>query len=186
VRDIGDALGMSYQRVHEIVDVSTGKGAVKRRVTLQSDTGEANRIEVGDCTFCGAAANDVQKLIAGPGVYICDRCVELAHEVDVKAQERTSDLTMLAPLPLGDGKARCSFRGRKRDQARGEAMVHAPLRPRVGKHTKRTRDAGVGICRDCSARRGSRRTSLTSLNDGATCSRTGRRARCWATRAQHP
>ncbi|SDZ05204.1 ATP-dependent Clp protease ATP-binding subunit ClpX [Evansella caseinilytica] len=27
------------------------------------------------CSFCGAAENQVKKLIAGPGVYICDECV---------------------------------------------------------------------------------------------------------------
>jgi hypothetical protein len=28
------------------------------------------------CSFCGKAAKDVQKLIAGPGVYICNECVQ--------------------------------------------------------------------------------------------------------------
>jgi hypothetical protein len=28
------------------------------------------------CSFCGKAAKDVRKLIAGPGVYICDGCVQ--------------------------------------------------------------------------------------------------------------
>ncbi|MCW2685432.1 MAG: ATP-dependent protease Clp, ATPase subunit [Mycobacterium sp.] len=29
------------------------------------------------CSFCGRLADDVDKLIAGPGVYICDQCVGL-------------------------------------------------------------------------------------------------------------
>lgn len=36
------------------------------------------------CTFCGKAHTEVSKLVAGPGVYICDECVNLC--VDVIAQ----------------------------------------------------------------------------------------------------
>ena len=33
------------------------------------------------CTFCGKAQEEVQRIIAGPGVYICNECVELCHEI---------------------------------------------------------------------------------------------------------
>lgn len=33
------------------------------------------------CTFCGKTHDDVEKLIAGPSVYICDECVELCNEI---------------------------------------------------------------------------------------------------------
>ena len=33
------------------------------------------------CSFCGKADEDVKKLIAGPGVYICDGCVQLCNEI---------------------------------------------------------------------------------------------------------
>ena len=33
------------------------------------------------CSFCGAHQEDVRKLIAGPGVYICDQCVDLCHDI---------------------------------------------------------------------------------------------------------
>jgi hypothetical protein len=33
------------------------------------------------CSFCGKNRKQVKQLVAGPGVYICDRCVELCHEV---------------------------------------------------------------------------------------------------------
>jgi len=33
------------------------------------------------CSFCGKAQEQVKKLIAGPGVYICDECVELCMEI---------------------------------------------------------------------------------------------------------
>jgi hypothetical protein len=33
------------------------------------------------CSFCGKRENEVRKLIAGPGVFICDQCVALANEI---------------------------------------------------------------------------------------------------------
>ena len=33
------------------------------------------------CSFCGKGQDQVRKLVAGPGVYICDQCVELCNEV---------------------------------------------------------------------------------------------------------
>jgi ATP-dependent Clp protease ATP-binding subunit ClpX len=33
------------------------------------------------CSFCGKIQEQVKKLIAGPGVYICDECIELCNEI---------------------------------------------------------------------------------------------------------
>ena len=33
------------------------------------------------CSFCGKSQKQVRKLIAGPGVYICDECIELCNEI---------------------------------------------------------------------------------------------------------
>ena len=33
------------------------------------------------CSFCGKSQKQVQQLIAGPGVYICDECIELCNEI---------------------------------------------------------------------------------------------------------
>lgn len=33
------------------------------------------------CSFCGKAQDEVKKLVAGPGVYICDECIELCREI---------------------------------------------------------------------------------------------------------
>ena len=49
-------------------------------------TGEAG--ELLKCSFCGKTQKQVQQLIAGPGVYICDECVELCNEI---IDERQSD-----------------------------------------------------------------------------------------------
>ena len=33
------------------------------------------------CSFCGKSQKQVKKLIAGPGIYICDECVDLCNEI---------------------------------------------------------------------------------------------------------
>ncbi|MFM9103069.1 MAG: ClpX C4-type zinc finger protein, partial [Cyanobium sp.] len=33
------------------------------------------------CSFCGKSQEQVRKLIAGPGVYICDECIDLCNEI---------------------------------------------------------------------------------------------------------
>ena len=33
------------------------------------------------CSFCGKMQDEVQRLIAGPGVYICNECVELCESI---------------------------------------------------------------------------------------------------------
>lgn len=33
------------------------------------------------CSFCGKGQDQVRKLVAGPGVYICDSCIQLCNEV---------------------------------------------------------------------------------------------------------
>lgn len=42
----------------------------------------ANNVEEKvSCSFCGKSSDEVRKLIAGPGVYICDECVELCMDI---------------------------------------------------------------------------------------------------------
>ena len=36
------------------------------------------------CSFCGKPQEQVRKLVAGPGVYICDECIELCSEIVVE------------------------------------------------------------------------------------------------------
>jgi ATP-dependent Clp protease ATP-binding subunit ClpX len=33
------------------------------------------------CSFCRRSENEVAKLVAGPGVYICDECVSIANDI---------------------------------------------------------------------------------------------------------
>jgi ATP-dependent Clp protease ATP-binding subunit ClpX len=51
------------------------------------DTGELLK-----CSFCGKSQKQVKKLIAGPGVYICDECIDLCNEI---IEEELTDSTEL-------------------------------------------------------------------------------------------
>ncbi|HEY5113448.1 MAG TPA: ATP-dependent Clp protease ATP-binding subunit ClpX, partial [Coriobacteriia bacterium] len=52
------------------------------------------------CSFCGKPQRQVRKLIAGPGVYICDECVELCNEiVDEEVEEERAETLFSGDLP---------------------------------------------------------------------------------------
>lgn len=51
------------------------------------------------CSFCGKSQKQVKRLIAGPGVYICDECIELCNEIIAEESAETSDLS-LDQLPI--------------------------------------------------------------------------------------
>jgi ATP-dependent Clp protease ATP-binding subunit ClpX len=51
------------------------------------------------CSFCGKSSEQVRKLIAGPGVYICDECVELCNEIlDEELLNSSHDTAIQPPL----------------------------------------------------------------------------------------
>jgi ATP-dependent Clp protease ATP-binding subunit ClpX len=48
--------------------------------------------ELLKCSFCGKSQKQVKKLIAGPGVYICDECIDLCNEIIEEELAETSTL----------------------------------------------------------------------------------------------
>ena len=50
------------------------------------------------CSFCGKSQKQVKKLIAGPGVYICDECIDLCNEIIEEELAQGSDV-QLEDLP---------------------------------------------------------------------------------------
>lgn len=53
------------------------------------------------CSFCGKSQDQVKKLIAGPGVYICDECVDLCNEIlDEELFDSSQTQTKDQSLPL--------------------------------------------------------------------------------------
>ncbi len=49
------------------------------------------------CSFCGKSQKQVKKLIAGPGVYICDECIDLCNEI---IEEELAEATELGLTEL--------------------------------------------------------------------------------------
>ena len=59
------------------------------------DTGELLK-----CSFCGKSQKQVKKLIAGPGVYICDECIDLCNEIIEEELTDTGELQFdQLPIP---------------------------------------------------------------------------------------
>ena len=50
--------------------------------------------ELLKCSFCGKTQKQVKKLIAGPGVYICDECIDLCNEIIEEELAEPGDLMM--------------------------------------------------------------------------------------------
>jgi ATP-dependent Clp protease ATP-binding subunit ClpX len=63
---------------------------------MSTRIGEAN--DLLKCSFCGKTQKQVKKLIAGPGVYICDECIDLCNEIIVEELSEANTLG-LADLP---------------------------------------------------------------------------------------
>jgi len=58
------------------------------------------------CSFCGKSQKQVKKLIAGPGVYICDECIDLCNEI---IEEELSESSEMRWDELPKPKEICEF-----------------------------------------------------------------------------
>ncbi len=54
--------------------------------------------ELLKCSFCGKSQKQVKKLIAGPGVYICDECIDLCNEI-IEEEFSTTEEISFTELP---------------------------------------------------------------------------------------
>jgi hypothetical protein len=97
LRDIAEALEVSYQRVHQIIQGTGGLPDWR----LRKKSGDLA------CSFCGASPADAAKLIAGPGVAICDCCVGLCRQAHAGWAPAERAGTVLTPVSTGE----CSFCG---------------------------------------------------------------------------
>ena len=123
MREIADALGLSYQRVHQIVDTAAGKGAVKECRTTAV------------CSFCGADKSTTRRLIGGPGeLLVCEQCVIRAQDLIAGRARDANEQTRLVSVDPVNDNARCAFCGKKRQRV--ASMVEAPNQPLTGTFTK--------------------------------------------------
>src|SRR5690349_14111773 len=100
--------------------------------------------ESGDllkCSFCGKSQKQVKKLIAGPGVYICDECIDLCNEIIEEELAESSELG-LDHLP----KPREIFDFLE-NYVIGQDVAKKSLAVTVYNHYKRIQ-AGEGVKRD--------------------------------------
>jgi len=64
--------------------------------TKQSNGGGEDRV----CSFCGKSAQYARRIIAGPGVYICDECVKVCEQILAEEdQELSTSFTGEIPKP---------------------------------------------------------------------------------------
>ncbi len=54
--------------------------------------------ELLTCSFCGKSQNDVRKLIAGPGVYVCNECIDICNEI-INDDEQAASSSVRTNLP---------------------------------------------------------------------------------------
>lgn len=52
-----------------------------------------------NCNFCGKSQKEVKKLIAGPGVYICDECIELCNDIIYEDSVKTVSKAAIDNVP---------------------------------------------------------------------------------------
>lgn len=61
--------------------------------------------QVPVCSFCGRSGDEVEKLVAGPGVYICNECIEvckdiIAEEMKETKRKKTSEIKLPTPVEI--------------------------------------------------------------------------------------
>jgi hypothetical protein len=83
------------------------------------------------CSFCGALQQEAGRLIAGPGVAVCDRCAGLALDLLVQGVGEQGELRLVGGDPRD--RTRCSFCGKR--ARRVGRLVAGP--------------SGVHICGEC-------------------------------------
>lgn len=132
IRDIAAAVGLSHQRVHQIVTASTGKGALKQARALAI------------CNFC-AGRSEPMRAVAGPGAYICAACVEVGRALHAGRAEPSGQATPMRLRRRDTGSSGCSFCARRATPS--DRLVHAPAG--IAPPRRRHGEPGAWICRDC-------------------------------------
>jgi hypothetical protein len=144
LRELAARLGLSHQRVHQIVEEAGGSRRWLRGRDRGNDHRGHNRSrDLLACTFCGKQQDEVRKLLAGPGVYICDGCVALAASVVRSGHAADTELGAMDAVPGEQTGVRCTFCGKDRGHVDRVAIM-----PEV---TVERTSASAAICAECLA-----------------------------------
>ena len=157
LRELAGALGLSHQRVHQIVESAGGSRRwLRQREPGKREPGQRERRRQGAqlaCTFCGQDQTQVQKLIAGPNVYICDACVSRARNVISSGPVPGGPFVPVVFTPgrsqpdcAPKVKLACSFCGKQLHQVAGLAASSAPPAPSPAKRGLLPR---ATVCTEC-------------------------------------
>jgi hypothetical protein len=147
LRELAAGLGLSHQRVHQIVEEAGGS---RRRIRIGDSSRTRTRPPQLSCTFCGKPQNQVRKLIAGPGVFICGGCVTLARHVIADRVTVTTERGPIHVVPEQQSRARCNFCGKQRYQVTAQAGI--PTEQTTQQTTQQTTEQTNGhaiICDQC-------------------------------------
>ncbi|MCA1703404.1 MAG: hypothetical protein LC808_09140 [Actinobacteria bacterium] len=137
MREAAEALGLSHQRVHQIVEAAGGS----RRWRKGRDKSDQAR----HCSFCGREQQSVKKLVAGPGVFICEQCIAVVTGVVATGQPVTTPIATIEGVDVEAMRQRCSFCGKRRH----EVAELARARGTAGESAKRKFSGDVHICGEC-------------------------------------
>lgn len=105
LREVAEALGVSHQRVQQMVGLAGG-------TWWQRAWAARSRRRDAVCTFCGRPPAELDKLIAGPNVFICDACVARAENALETRRQAGGFATAKSAL------TRCSFCRKRHTAAR--------------------------------------------------------------------
>ena len=93
--------------------------------------------ELLKCSFCGKSQKQVKKLIAGPGVYICDECIDLCNEIIEEEFSSTEEVSFTElPKPA-------EIKSYLDDYVVGQTEAKKKLSVAVYNHYKRIRSGDV-------------------------------------------
>ena len=93
--------------------------------------------ELLKCSFCGKSQKQVKKLIAGPGVYICDECIDLCNEI-IEEEFSTTEEISFTELPKP-----AEIKSYLDDYVVGQEEAKKKLSVAVYNHYKRIRSTDI-------------------------------------------
>jgi hypothetical protein len=101
----------------------------------------------GPCSFCGRSREECERLIAGPGVFICDRCVALATGLSAGAAVEGRSAGPMRLEPPGS-EVRCSFCGKEARRVRRLVASRLAATPggKFGQERTRFCDECLDLC----------------------------------------
>jgi ClpX C4-type zinc finger len=109
LREVAAALGLSHQRVHQIVEAAGGG----RRWRKGRRGGPRDLLR---CSFCGRTQGKARTLVAGPDVYVCEACLLVIDGVFATGITATTPAATIELVSEQARTQRCSFCGKRRHQ----------------------------------------------------------------------